>query len=113
MSKVTELASTQFTGTDTINVELSEADQTPAAVIVSWPRSYPRPRSEPESFSFDHDHLCRQLLVRLRLQGISRSCDVARAVLDGADHFNPATQGQCFEPVVDGERKEHAALSRR
>lgn len=32
MSKVTELASTQFTGTDTINVELSEADQTPAAV---------------------------------------------------------------------------------
>ncbi|HET6759033.1 MAG TPA: hypothetical protein VFH20_07120, partial [Propionibacteriaceae bacterium] len=69
MSKVTELASTRFTGTDTISVELSEADQTPAAVIVSWPRSYPRPRSKPESFSFDHDHLCPPAVSQASAQG--------------------------------------------
>ena len=37
MSKVTPLASNQITATDTITVELIEADETPAVVIVSWP----------------------------------------------------------------------------
>jgi hypothetical protein len=31
------LASNQITATDTITVELIEADETPAVVIVSWP----------------------------------------------------------------------------
>jgi hypothetical protein len=31
------LASNQITRTDTITVELIEADETPAVVIVSWP----------------------------------------------------------------------------
>jgi hypothetical protein len=31
------LASNQITATDTVTVELIEADETPAVVIVSWP----------------------------------------------------------------------------
>jgi hypothetical protein len=37
VSKVTPLASNQITASDTITVELIEADETPAVVIVSWP----------------------------------------------------------------------------
>jgi hypothetical protein len=37
VSKVTPLASNQITATDSITVELIEADETPAVVIVSWP----------------------------------------------------------------------------
>jgi hypothetical protein len=37
MSKVTELASSQITPSDTLAVELVEADETPAVVIVRWP----------------------------------------------------------------------------
>jgi hypothetical protein len=36
MSQVTELASASTNGHDTITVELIEADQTPAVVIVRW-----------------------------------------------------------------------------
>ena len=37
MSKITELASGQLTAVDMITVELVEADETPAVVIVRWP----------------------------------------------------------------------------
>jgi hypothetical protein len=37
MSKITELASSQITATDSITIELVEADETPAAVLVRWP----------------------------------------------------------------------------
>lgn len=37
MSKVTELASSQINGTASIIIELIEADETPAVVIVRWP----------------------------------------------------------------------------
>jgi hypothetical protein len=37
MSKVTELATGQINGRDKITVELIEADETPAVVIVRWP----------------------------------------------------------------------------
>jgi hypothetical protein len=37
VSKVTPLASNEITATDTITVELIEADETPAVVIISWP----------------------------------------------------------------------------
>ena len=37
MSQITELASAAITATDTIVVELVEADETPAVVIVRWP----------------------------------------------------------------------------
>jgi hypothetical protein len=37
VSKVTPLASNQITASDTITVELIEADETPAVVIVGWP----------------------------------------------------------------------------
>jgi hypothetical protein len=37
MSKITELATGQLTATETITVELIEADETPAVVIVRWP----------------------------------------------------------------------------
>ena len=36
MSHVTELASSRITATDTITVELIEADETPAVVIIRW-----------------------------------------------------------------------------
>ena len=38
MSKVTVLSSAQLTATDTLTIELIEADETPAVVIVRWPR---------------------------------------------------------------------------
>jgi hypothetical protein len=37
MSQITELASGAITAADTITVELIEADETPAVVIVRWP----------------------------------------------------------------------------
>jgi hypothetical protein len=37
MSKITELASGAITAADTITIELVEADETPAVVIVRWP----------------------------------------------------------------------------
>jgi hypothetical protein len=36
MSKVTDLASSQINSHDTITVELIEADETPAVVIIRW-----------------------------------------------------------------------------
>jgi hypothetical protein len=37
VNKSTTLASGQITATDTITVELIEADETPAVIIVRWP----------------------------------------------------------------------------
>jgi len=37
MSKITELASGQLSATDIITIELVEADETPAVVIITWP----------------------------------------------------------------------------
>jgi hypothetical protein len=37
MSKVTELASAQLNSTSSITIELIEANETPAVVIVRWP----------------------------------------------------------------------------
>jgi hypothetical protein len=37
MSQITQLASGAITAADTITVELIEADETPAVVIVRWP----------------------------------------------------------------------------
>ncbi len=37
MSKVTELATAQLSATDTLVIELVEANETPAAVIIRWP----------------------------------------------------------------------------
>lgn len=37
MSQITELASGAITATDTIIIELIEADETPRLVIVRWP----------------------------------------------------------------------------
>jgi hypothetical protein len=37
MSKITELASSQINTADTITIELVEADETPAAVVLEWP----------------------------------------------------------------------------
>jgi hypothetical protein len=37
MSEITELARGQFTATDTITIELVQADETSGVVIVRWP----------------------------------------------------------------------------
>jgi hypothetical protein len=37
MSKITTLAAGQITAVDTITIELVEADETPAVVIIKWP----------------------------------------------------------------------------
>jgi hypothetical protein len=37
MSKVTELASGQINAADVLTIELIEADETPAVIIVRWP----------------------------------------------------------------------------
>jgi hypothetical protein len=46
MSQITELASGAINGTDALIVELVEADETPAVVIIRWPAkatvSHPR-----------------------------------------------------------------------
>jgi hypothetical protein len=44
MSQVTVLATAQLTATDAIAIELIEADETPAVVIVGWPA---KPTHEP------------------------------------------------------------------
>jgi len=36
MSKITPLATAQLSATDTLTIELIEADETPAVVIVRW-----------------------------------------------------------------------------
>jgi hypothetical protein len=37
MSEITELASGQITAVDVLTIELIEADETPAVVIIRWP----------------------------------------------------------------------------
>jgi hypothetical protein len=37
MSKVTELAAGQITTLETVTIELVEANETPAVVIIRWP----------------------------------------------------------------------------
>jgi hypothetical protein len=37
MSNVTELSRGQINGRDTITIELIEADETPAVIIIRWP----------------------------------------------------------------------------
>jgi hypothetical protein len=37
MSKMAELASGAITAVDTVTIELGDADETPAIVIVTWP----------------------------------------------------------------------------
>ena len=37
MAQITELASSQINASDTITVELVEADETPPAVLLRWP----------------------------------------------------------------------------
>jgi hypothetical protein len=37
MSQITQLASGAITAVDTITIELVEADETPAVVVVRWP----------------------------------------------------------------------------
>jgi hypothetical protein len=37
MSKITPLATAQLSATDTLTIELIEADKAPAVVIVRWP----------------------------------------------------------------------------
>jgi hypothetical protein len=51
MSKVTELASSQITPSNTLAVELVEADETPAVVIIRWPvkPSVVHPRRFPDT----------------------------------------------------------------
>jgi hypothetical protein len=44
MSKLTQLASGQITEAASITVELVEADETPAAVLVRWPSTARRTR---------------------------------------------------------------------
>jgi hypothetical protein len=51
MSQITELASGAITTVDTIAIELVEADETPAVVIVRWPAkpTVLHPRRFPDS----------------------------------------------------------------
>ncbi len=51
MSKVTELATAQLSATDTLVIELVEANETPAVVIVRWPAkaSILHPRRLPDA----------------------------------------------------------------
>jgi hypothetical protein len=46
MSNITELAAGQINGRDTITIELIEANETPAVIIIRWPAkpSVPHPR---------------------------------------------------------------------
>lgn len=37
MTQITQLASSQINESDTITIELVEADETPAVVIIRWP----------------------------------------------------------------------------
>jgi hypothetical protein len=37
MSKITELGTGQITTTDTLTIELVEADETPPVIVIRWP----------------------------------------------------------------------------
>ena len=51
MSKITTLGETQITAVDTLTIELIEADETPAVVIIKWPvkATVCHPRRFPET----------------------------------------------------------------
>jgi hypothetical protein len=51
VSKITPLATAHLTATDTLTIELIEADETPAVVIVRWPAkpTVNRPRRFPDT----------------------------------------------------------------
>jgi hypothetical protein len=51
MSQITELASSQINASDRIVVELVEADETPAVVVITWPAkaSVIHPRRFPDT----------------------------------------------------------------
>ena len=59
MSQITELASGQITTVDVLTIELVEADDNPAVVLVRWPakptvvhpRRFPPPLSAPPASS--------------------------------------------------------------
>jgi hypothetical protein len=69
MSKVTPLASGHITGADTITVELVEADETPAVVLIRWPAkaSVLDPRRFPDTAS---------ILVRLFAEAATRLASI-------------------------------------
>ena len=71
MSKITELAMGQITITETLTVELVEADQTPAVVIVRWPA---KPTVfHPRRFPSAADHMARIFATAVvRLAAIKR-----------------------------------------
>jgi hypothetical protein len=57
MSKVTDLASNQVNGHDTITVELIEADETPAVVIIRWPSKRPGADGDiPTAYRYSRRH---------------------------------------------------------
>ena len=51
MSQITELASAQVNATGQISVELIEANQTPAVVVITWPdkATVPHPQRFPDT----------------------------------------------------------------
>jgi len=57
MSQITQLASGAITAADTITVELIEADETPAVVIVRWPvkPTVLHPRRFPDTAPWSRD----------------------------------------------------------
>lgn len=80
MSQITLLAGGQLTAIGTITIELVEADETPAVVIVRWP-SKPtvfHPRRFPSPLTMRPGHL-RPLRYGWQRSGGSGSCDRAPA----------------------------------
>ena len=71
MSKVTVLSSAELSATDTLTIELIEADETPAVVIVRWP-SKPTVL-HPHHFPFAADVAARTFAgAAVRLAAIKR-----------------------------------------
>jgi hypothetical protein len=69
MSKITELASSQINASDTLAIELIEADETPAVVIIRWPlkATVCHPRRFPDTAA---------MLARLFAEAATRSASI-------------------------------------
>jgi hypothetical protein len=100
MSTVTELAFAQLTATETITVELIEADQTPAVIIVRWPS---KPSVfHPRRFPGVADTATRTLLALLYGWQRSRDSAVCEA---------PHGIERCRRGVLNNDRTTVAGIS--
>jgi hypothetical protein len=109
MSKVTLLASAQITAVDTLTIELVEADETPAVILIRWPlkATVCHPRRFPDTAAM----LARLFAEAATALGQHQS---EQAPMNGAEALAEARRIQADQlarnPEVDKVAAQKAAL---